>query len=99
MTVQVGLDPARDIHWAEKSGEEAIQLLAALDYRAPARPVFESGTLCRGTGPSGAAIAAGGCSCWLSSSLDHSMSRSARRIKDCGMVSPRAFAVLRLMIN
>ena len=29
MAVQVGLDPARDIHWVEKSGEEAIQLLAA----------------------------------------------------------------------
>jgi NitT/TauT family transport system substrate-binding protein len=29
MAVQVGLDPARDIRWAEKSGEEAIQLLGA----------------------------------------------------------------------
>jgi NitT/TauT family transport system substrate-binding protein len=29
MAVQVGLDPAKDIYWAEKSGEEAIQLLAA----------------------------------------------------------------------
>jgi NitT/TauT family transport system substrate-binding protein len=29
MAVQVGLDPARDIHWAETSGEDAMQLLAA----------------------------------------------------------------------
>ena len=28
MAVQVGLDPARDIRWVEKSGEEAMQLLA-----------------------------------------------------------------------
>ena len=28
MAVQVGLDPSRDIYWAEKSGEEAMQLLA-----------------------------------------------------------------------
>ena len=29
MAVQVGLDPAKDIRWVEKSGAEAIQLLAA----------------------------------------------------------------------